>query len=221
MLKNLPHAAACLATALTAAVVAPASAQVNLFANGGFEDLNEDGSLFGFQAAAAGFTLTSDARTGNSAIQLSSPQLNAAVFLQNSVEDGLLPGLTPGDTPELSFFAKGFAGTTGNVLFALSYLAEDGAILASSGNQFFQGLINPSTFTEITFALGEVPVGATSAFIEFSQGIGPINDVDLLGGTVVIDDLALTSSIAVPEPASLALLGAGGLALLARRRRAD
>jgi PEP-CTERM motif len=171
-----------------------------------------------WQRAAEGYTRSTDARTGSFSASLASPPLNAAVMLQNSVSDGGLPGITPGDTPLLSFWAKGFAGTTGNVLFSLRYLAAGGGILATSGNQFFQGAINPSTWTEITYNLGVVPAGATSAFIEFSQGIGPINGVDLLAGTVLIDDVVLLGE-AIPEPSSLALLGLGGLALVARRRR--
>jgi hypothetical protein len=103
-------------------------------------------------------------------------------------------------------------------LFSLRYLAAGGGILATSGNQFFQSSINTSTWSEITYNLGVVPVGATSAFIEFSQGIGPINGVDLLAGTVLIDDIVLSGQ-AIPEPSSVALLGLGGVALMARRRR--
>jgi hypothetical protein len=142
-------------------------------------------------------------------------------MLQNSKEQGGLPDLTVGDTPELSFWAKGFAGTTGNVLFALRYLDGTGNILASSGNVFFQGLINETTWTEIKYNLGAVPTGATAAFIEFSQGIGPIDPPGLLPGKVLIDDLYLGVA-AIPEPGTYALFlaGLGVVGSLARRRRA-
>jgi hypothetical protein len=139
-------------------------------------------------------------------------------MLQNSVGDGGLPGITPGDNPLLSFFAKGFAGTTGNVLFSLRYLDGVGNVLATSGLQFFQGSINPSTWTEVTYNLGVVPLGAEAAFIEFSQAIGPIDGVTNLAGTVLIDDVVLLGE-AIPEPSSIALVGLGSVAFLARRRR--
>lgn len=208
-----------LAIAVTAASTISAQAAVNLFANGGFETAGTaPNPAASWQRAAEGYSLSTDARTGSFSAQLSSPQLNAAVMLQNSVLDGMLPGVTPGDNPLLSFWAKGFAGTTGNVLFSLRYLAESGAILATSGNVFFQGSINTSSWTEITYDLGVVPVGASAAFIEFSQGIGPIDGVTNLAGTLLIDDIVLLGQ-AIPEPSSIALLGLGSVALLARRRR--
>jgi hypothetical protein len=141
-------------------------------------------------------------------------------MLQNSVEQGGLPALTVGDTPVLTFWAKGFAGGTGNVLFALRYLDAVGNVKANSLNQFFQGSINPNTWTQITYTLpGGVPVGATAAFIEFSQGIGPI-DAGNPAGKVLIDDLNLAVA-AVPEPGSVALMlaGLGAMGFMVRRRR--
>lgn len=205
------------AAAVTTGISTSASA-VNLFANGGFEDVGTTFPAEGWQSAASGYSLSTDARTGAFSLQLSSAPLNAAVALQNSVEDGGLPGITPGDNPLLSFYAKGFAGTTGNVGFALRYLDPTGNILADTAFTQFQASINENSWTEITADLGVVPLGAAAAFIEFSQAIGPVNGTDLLPGTVLIDDVVL-DGVAVPEPASIALIGLGSIAMLARRRR--
>ena len=198
------------------------AATTNGFANGGFETIGTTTPANAWLAGAAGYTRSSDAHSGSFSAQLSSPAFNAAVMLQNSIEQGALPALTVGDTPTLSFWAKGYAGGTGNVLFALRYLDSIGNILASSGNQFFQGSINPATWSQITYTLpGGVPMGAKAAFIEFSQGIGPIDAVNL-PGKVLVDDLYLGVVAAVPEPGTYALLLAG-LALVggvARRRSA-
>ena len=191
-IKSLSILAAA-ALALSAGV-AQAATQ-NGFANGGFEVVGAATPAESWLQAAGGYSLSTDARTGSFAAQLMSPQLNAAVFLQNSIEQGGLAPLTAGDTPTLSFWAKGTAGTTGNANFALRYLDGVGNILANSQAQFFHTLINENSWTEITYSLGVVPPGAAAAFIEFSQSIGPIGvgpaGEDWFEGLVLIDDLSL------------------------------
>lgn len=211
-------ASAAFAVSIFSAGVANAST-VNGFANGGFELEGTGIPAQSWLNAASGYTRSTDAFEGNFSAQLSSPELNAAVVLQNSIEQGNLPPLTAGDIPEFSFQSKGFAGTTGNVLFSLRFLSDGGDILYTSGNQFFQSQINPNTWTEITFTPDAVPVGATAAFVEFSQAIGPINGTDLLGGAVLIDSVRLSVTSAIPEPTSAAMLALGGLGLLTQRRR--
>lgn len=197
-----------------------AASTMNGFANGGFEVPGANPPpAEAWLPAASGYSLSSDARTGSFAAELASPAFSAAVMLQNSIEQGGLAPLTEGDNPLLSFWAKGFAGGTGNVLFALRYLDDVGNIKADSGNQFFQGNINPNTWTEITYDLGAVPAGATAAFIEFSQGIGPIEDPNLPAGSVLIDDLYLGVANVVPEPSSIALVAMAGLGLVVAARR--
>ena len=196
------------------------AATQNGFANGGFETVGATTPAASWLQAAGGYSLSTDAYTGSFSAQLASPAFNAAVMLQNSVEQGGLAPLTVGDTPTLSFWAKGNAGGTGNVLFALRYLDGVGNIKANSTNQFFQGSINANTWTKITYNLGAVPVGSVAAFIEFSQGIGPI-DAGNPAGKVLIDDLYLGVT-AIPEPGTYALMLAGlvGVGVIARRRRA-
>jgi len=196
------------------------AATQNGFANGGFETVGVTTPAASWLQAAGGYSLSTDAYTGSFSAQLASPAFNAAVMLQNSVEQGGLAPLTVGDTPTLSFWAKGNAGGTGIVLFALRYLDGGGNIKANSLNQFFQGSINANTWTKITYNLGAVPVGSVAAFIEFSQGIGPI-DAGNPAGKVLIDDLYLGVT-AIPEPGTYALMLAGlvGVGVIARRRRA-
>ncbi|MDH4050272.1 MAG: hypothetical protein OEU93_01755 [Rubrivivax sp.] len=170
---------------------------INYFANGGFEISGSNDTVpkpaSAWRGSASGYSRTdapADVRSGFWAAQLAAPNFSASVMLQNSVEDGGRPTLNPGDDLTLTFWAKGYAGGTGNVLFALRYLDGTGNILANSGNIFFQADINEATWTKITYKLGPVPAAAVAAFIEFSQAIGPIDGANP-AGKVLIDDLTL------------------------------
>lgn len=206
-------------TAVAAFTLLAGAGQAHAFANGGFETVGTTTPAASWLQAANGYTLSNDARTGSFSAQLASAAFGAAVMVQNSVEQGGLAPLTVGDSLILNFWAKGFAGSTGNVLFALRYLDGVGNILYNSQNQFFQNQINPNDWSLISFTPPPVPAGSVAAFIEFSQAIGPIGGTDL-GGIVRIDDLSLAP---IPEPGTYALMLAGlacvaGIA--ARRRRA-
>ena len=208
------------------ALCAGAAQADNGFANGGFEaGPGVATPAASWLAAAGGYTLSTDSHTGTYAAQLMSPAFNAAIMLQNSIEQGGLPALTVGDTPVLSFWAKGTAGATGNVLFALRYLDNIGNVLYNSTNQFFQGAINTGAYSQITFNGGVVPIGATAAYIEFSQAIGPIGvgpgGENWFAGKVLIDDINLNVATPVPEPETNALMlaGLGVVGFIVRRRR--
>lgn len=225
------------AAAMALCAGAAQAATTNGFANGGFETVGVDTPALAWLTAASGYTLSTDAHTGSFSAQLASPAFNAAIVLQNSIEQGGLPALMVGDTPELSFWAKGTAGSTGNVNFALRYLDNIGNIKADSNNQFFQGSINTEGWTKITYNLGAVPAGASAAFIEFSQAIGPIGTgpagENFLAGKVLIDDLYLgvfaedkppidpppVGAIPEPETYALMLMGLAAVGVVARRRR--
>lgn len=210
------------------ALCAGAAQADNGFANGGFEITGPAATPAAqWLKGAAGYTLSTDAHTGSYAAQLASPQFNAAVILQNSVEQGGLPALIAGDTPVLSFWAKGTAGATGNVTFALRYLDNIGNIMYDSLSRNFAGSINTSTYSQITFAGGVVPVGASAAFLEFSQAIGPVGTgpagENWFAGQVLLDDVNLQVAAAVPEPETYAMMLAGLAVIggLMRRRRAS
>jgi hypothetical protein len=207
------------------ALCAGAAHADNGFANGGFETVGTTSAAASWLGAGAGYTLSTDSYSGNYAAQLMSPAFNAAIMLQNSVDQGGLPALTAGDTPVLSFWAKGTAGATGSLTYALRFLDSIGNILYTSNNQNFGGAINTSAYTKITFNAGAVPVGATAAFLEFSQAIGPVGTgpagENWFAGKVLIDDLNLRIATPVPEPESYAMMlaGLGVIGFIARRRR--
>jgi hypothetical protein len=221
MLKNI-HKNLTFAAVLLLSSAASHAATVNGFANGGFET----GTAFAadsWAGAASGYTISSYSHTGGRAMRLSSPQVSAAVGLQNSIVDGGLPPLTVGDTPDFSFWVTGEQGSTGNLTYALRYLDSDDNILADTGAVFIGDLISWDEWTFISDSLA-VPLGATAALVEFSQAIGPIGtSVDGIvfeAGTVIIDDvwLGIVEPAPVPVPAAAWLFGSALLGLVTVKR---
>ena len=218
-----------LAAAAVAGFAVSAQAQTNNFANGGFETAGTTSPAASWLQANQGYVRTSaEFHSGSFSAALGTLTSNSAtIALQNSVKDGLMAQLTQGDTLRFSFWAKGFAGDTGNAIYALRYLSSNGDILASSNNQSFGDKIKTTGWTNFTFDMPMVPVGAAAAFIEFSHGIGTlgldsVSGNTFKGGTIYIDDISLKSTVtAVPEPESYAMFmaGLGGLGFLIRRRR--
>ena len=83
-----------------------------------------------------------------------------------------LPALTSanvGDTPLLTFWAKGDVSTTGNANFWLRYMGA-GGILLDSGAQSFGGSLNLNSWTQISFQGAAIPVGT---ILEVFMGTPP------------------------------------------------
>lgn len=216
------------AAVLAALVLAgPAGAATqNGFANGGFETAGGPGQVAaGWLTAATSSParLATDAHSGSLALLLTAPNgFDASIALQDSVGHGGLPPLgaaNVGDQPWLSFWAKGDASTTGNAFVKLQYFGSNGAVLALERQ--FQSLINPTSWTLVSFQAAAIPVGTTAVFLEIGTAVGPL--LDGRPNAVLVDDLQLTlTTAAVPEPGSYALLLAGlsAITTVARRRRA-
>ena len=154
--------------------------QAQGLSNGGFETAASavnppGGATFfaqGWLAAPTGnpaMRSSAEAHTGSFSGLLTVPAgFGGSTMFQNSIDHGGLPELTDanvGDTPMLSFWAKGDVSTTGNVLFAVRYLDGIGNILAGTGNVFFQSQINTASWSQITRQLGAIPLGTKALFL--------------------------------------------------------
>ena len=175
---NATYAAAALVPNTFAVAAAPV---IELMANGGFETAATLANQFskgwrGTNSRPA--TLATDARTGASASALAVPDpgFGGSGLVQNAVDDGGQPsilGQYVGKTTLLSFWAKGNASVTGNVNYSLRYLDSTGNILNTVVNTSFQGLINPNTWTRITYSGPAIPAQTSAIFLEMTLAVGP------------------------------------------------
>ncbi len=133
-------------------------------------------------------------------------------------------------TPLFQFAASG-AGTDYGINYGanLSNAIDTGIVAANNANgvNVAVTLTGPDT---ISATVTPLALGATPAvFSNLSLGSGSLNQLMLFndnltyGGTqdAYFNSLAITGVPAIPEPATLGLLGVGALALLATRRKRE
>jgi hypothetical protein len=227
------------AVVLTLGSTAAHALVINAFANGSFETSPSVGGQIaqgwrGVSGPTAGNVSTAFARTGTKSALLAvvDPGFGGSGLVQNSVDDGLMAELDPsnwGTSPTLTFWALGNASVTGNVNFSLRYLDATGNILNPVVNTSFQGVINASSWTQITRSGVVIPVNTKAAFLEMTLATGATGIVVNSDGSisdngqarVYIDDINLSVN-AVPEPGTCAMLLAGlaVISSIARRRQA-
>jgi hypothetical protein len=163
---------------------------------------------------------------GSWAMLINGSQQGAFGAEQNSVKDGLMSTLPLAPDVTLTFWAKGTAGTTGDLKVRLAYLDDVGNIEYDSNFQSFSGGINPNSWTMSTLQGPAVPKAGLAAFVQFNLGMGTVSTTGCglnqaepcLPGMVYIDSVSVQ---AIPEPSTYALmaLGLGGVVAFARRRR--
>lgn len=200
----------CLGLAMALVLTSAASAQIELVDNGGFEtgDFTGWDEVFGVTAATSMVNPASGLWSAN--LDASSAGAND-VFIKSSNRG--IGQVSPGDPVTVSFDARGTLAD-GGVFFVelISEFAGKGGTSEILAGPF--GIDpDPDTWTNFVFnttAGGDVDGGLT-LLLKSSCGAT---------GTCVADMYFDNASMTIiPEPASAALLGLSGLALLFRKRR--
>ncbi len=196
-----------------------ASAQ-NLFANPGFEDpVTSDGPPFvGFWEAVSGNFqgIGGSASSANGSVmpRTGDQHLDLNIVMDNAAFAGAFQdvSVSAGNIYTFSGWHKLLSGNSGGTEIRIEWRSStplpDGVEISRTMN-----LVVPTSSDYTQFSLtATAPVGADLAravyAIQSFSGVGDQN--------VLVDD---TSFTCIPEPASVALLGVAGVALVGMRRR--
>ncbi|HEX5222889.1 MAG TPA: PEP-CTERM sorting domain-containing protein [Verrucomicrobiae bacterium] len=187
----------------------------NLLVDGGFENpITQDGPPFvglweGFNGGgAAAFNTATMPRTGAQSLGLSIN--NTINTFAGAFQD--VVGLTPG----MSFSLDGWHATTSSPLnlgVEIRIEWRNSVSNTEVGRTPNATPVPTASYTAFNLS-GLVPAGADTARVVYA--IQSFSTNPLGNGNVFVDDMSFT---VVPEPSSMALLGLGGLALVASRRK--
>lgn len=210
-MKNKTQHTWLLAIAVTAMSAISAQAVVQLAVNGGFETGDTTG-WSSFPTGDSTFTVTSPGALSSFAGLVTNPAgggASSAVIKQANLGVGLL---TPGESITISFDFKESSGA-GGVIFAELFTEIAGGGVSKSEILGGAPLFGSGSFSSRSFTttLGPNVTGGVTLQFGVVTGADPGSFA-----TGTFDNVSVTI---VPEPSSIALLGLGSVALLARRRR--
>ncbi|MEM1212768.1 MAG: carbohydrate binding domain-containing protein [Planctomycetota bacterium] len=201
------------AAALSLMAAGPATAQIELITNGGFESGFAGWSLEGSSGDTPTISTDNPSSGLNSASLVNNAVTSSLIIAQRNIAAGLL---LPGQSVTVSFDARG-SYAVGGVAFPelLSEFGDPGATSeVLTGGPPLALAANPEEWTTFTFntTLGADVDGGISLLLLANNGPGS-------GTSVFYDNVSVTVDSLIPEPTSLLLMGLGGLAMVGRRRK--
>ncbi|MEM6391466.1 MAG: PEP-CTERM sorting domain-containing protein [Planctomycetota bacterium] len=203
------------AAALSLMATGPATAQIELVNNGGFETGDFTGYVQFPTGAGQQNVVSTNPSSGNFAAEIN----NDAAFSNSLFKAAnLAPGLlTPGQTVNISFDARGSYATPGGVAFAEFFTELAGGGTSSGGILGGAPLAidsDPDVWTTFNFTTTVGPDASGGVTLQLGATNG-----DTPGTIMYYDNLSVTVDSLIPEPTSLLLMGLGGLTIVGRRRK--